>query len=625
MIQSMFNVRMKTASTSAAMVWLWWLLCALPLSAWAVNPLPLNQQATQPERHLMAHTAVFQDTTRHLSLTQALAQPESDWTLATGAALRLGYADAAWWLRVGLHNDTAQDRRWLLQLGWPLVDLLDVYVLKGPHVEKRWLTGDQRPFDNRPTAAPDFVFPLDIPAGETRWLVMRLELIDGSYDVIPLKLWEPDAYLLHVREQNLWLGAYLGLILALLVYSLLLFLSTRERTVLYYAGYLGSFGLWIIGFLGLGYQYLWTDQHTWNNLYGTGVAVPVVLLSTLYITHFLQTRERVPRLHRWIWGLAWLDIVPALAVVADTAGWAVEIAVFNVMHMALLVLLIPLTLLAAWRVWREGFKPARFFLLGWGCLFLGILLYLASQIPGLLPEHALISNSIVLGSVIEFMLLALAMGDRIRIMWQDKVAAEQEVMRLKAGQAAELERVVHTRTTELRDALQRIERLARTDELTGLSNRRAFNEVLPRELARAQRERSPLALCILDLDHFKHYNDRFGHQAGDDALRRLGQLLTEQLRRSGDFAFRLGGEEFALLLSMPGDFPRCQGFLEQLCAHVATMGLDHNSRMTASLGMAYLDVRQSASMDALVSQADEALYEAKRQGRNQVVARRFQA
>ncbi len=148
----------------------------------------------------------------------------------------------------------------------------------------------------------------------------------------------------------------------------------------------------------------------------------------------------MPRLHRWIWGLAWLDAVPALAVVADTAGWAVEIAAFNVMHMALLVLLIPLTLLAAWRVWRGGFRPARFFLLGWGCLFLGILLYLASQIPGFLPEHAFISNSIVLGSVIEFMLLALAMGDRIRIMWQDKVAAEQEVMRLKAGQAAELTR-----------------------------------------------------------------------------------------------------------------------------------------------------------------------------------------
>ncbi len=71
---------------------------------------------------------------------------------------------------------------------------------------------------------------------------------------------------------------------------------------------------------------------------------------------------------------------------------------------------------------------------------MGILLYLASQIPGFLPEHAFISNSIVLGSVIEFMLLALAMGDRIRIMWQDKVAAEQEVMRLKAGQAAELTR-----------------------------------------------------------------------------------------------------------------------------------------------------------------------------------------
>ncbi len=76
MIHSMFNVRMKTASTRAAMVWLWWLLCALPLSAWAVNPLPLSLQDPQAERHLIARTAVLEDTTRRLSLTQALDQPE---------------------------------------------------------------------------------------------------------------------------------------------------------------------------------------------------------------------------------------------------------------------------------------------------------------------------------------------------------------------------------------------------------------------------------------------------------------------------------------------------------------------------------------------------------------------
>jgi len=159
------------------------------------------------------------------------------------------------------------------------------------------------------------------------------------------------------------------------------------------------------------------------------------------------------------------------------------------------------------------------------------------------------------------------------------------------------------------DLLERLEAMARTDDLTGLPNRRAWEDQLPREMARARRDGHALSVAMLDLDHFKAFNDELGHQAGDRLLKQAAGAWTGQLR-STDLLARYGGEEFALALS-GGSAHADAGLIERLRS-VTPEGV------TCSAGLVRWDGAESA--EKLLGRADAALYEAKRAGRDRVVA-----
>ena len=161
--------------------------------------------------------------------------------------------------------------------------------------------------------------------------------------------------------------------------------------------------------------------------------------------------------------------------------------------------------------------------------------------------------------------------------------------------------------------LEEVQRLAETDGLTGVANRMTFDLALDAEIKRAQRSGESVGLLMIDVDHFKSHNDRFGHQAGDDILQKLAAGLVES-SRDFDTVARYGGEEFALIL--PASDPEPAAIAgERLREMIAALDLPH--RITASVGVATYPANASHP-DSLVRAADEALYESKRSGRNRV-------
>jgi two-component system chemotaxis family response regulator WspR len=186
---------------------------------------------------------------------------------------------------------------------------------------------------------------------------------------------------------------------------------------------------------------------------------------------------------------------------------------------------------------------------------------------------------------------------------------------------------------ELAEAMRMLEqsnaelaRLSRTDALTGIANRRVFDERLDEAYRRLARERKPLSLVLLDVDFFKRFNDHYGHVSGDRCLHQLASSLPACARRPGDLAARYGGEEFAMLLP---DTTRegALGVAENIRARVEGLGLTHAARgdglaiVTVSLGVSTLIPEDASTPTQLIVAADEALYEAKRKGRNCVVQR----
>jgi diguanylate cyclase (GGDEF)-like protein len=186
-----------------------------------------------------------------------------------------------------------------------------------------------------------------------------------------------------------------------------------------------------------------------------------------------------------------------------------------------------------------------------------------------------------------------------------------------------LEDKVRERTQELQESNSKLGTLSATDGLTGIANRRRFDEVLASEWAQARRSRVPLALALLDVDFFKPYNDRYGHQTGDDCLRAIAQVLAAHARRADDLVARYGGEEFALIAPAV-DEAGALAVAQSICRELQRLGRDHALSpfgvVTASIGVAVLVPGDGEEgHEALVRQADQALYQAKARGRNQVV------
>jgi diguanylate cyclase (GGDEF)-like protein len=236
--------------------------------------------------------------------------------------------------------------------------------------------------------------------------------------------------------------------------------------------------------------------------------------------------------------------------------------------------------------WKKNALSARYYVIGFGGAALGLLLGEAADY-GLITLgvwHDLCSE---LGVAWEAIFLAFALAERIRV-------AEREAARLTD--------------------------YAYRDQLTGVSNRRSFDETLENEWRRSARSGNPLSLLMFDIDHFKVYNDRFGHQQGDWALRAVALEIARAARRPGDFAARYGGEEFALVLSetsADGAFLAAQTIRRSIRA--LGIAFDDTS-LTVSVGCATLVPTEESSAAELIAAADAALYEAKGAGRDRTVA-----
>jgi diguanylate cyclase (GGDEF)-like protein len=174
----------------------------------------------------------------------------------------------------------------------------------------------------------------------------------------------------------------------------------------------------------------------------------------------------------------------------------------------------------------------------------------------------------------------------------------------------------------LRERTHRLEQLVAIDPLTGVANRRAFDNTIEREWSRALRAQRPLAVAMLDIDHFKLYNDSYGHREGDVCLQKIAQVCSASIVRASDLFARYGGEEFAVVL---GDADPIAGIVvaERVRAAVEALSIPHAEKeggiVTVSIGVASMTPERSLKPGELIERADKALYQAKHGGRNRVV------
>jgi diguanylate cyclase (GGDEF)-like protein/hemerythrin-like metal-binding protein len=206
--------------------------------------------------------------------------------------------------------------------------------------------------------------------------------------------------------------------------------------------------------------------------------------------------------------------------------------------------------------------------------------------------------------------------DTVLIMYDEISSRTLSLMRERLKRKAAEEALIQ--------ANRELEKRAITDQLTGLFNRRHFDEVFALELRKNRRNKRNLTLIMLDIDFFKKLNDQYGHAQGDSALEKLGQLLKELCRRPGDIAFRIGGEEFAIVISEQSP-SSSHGFAERIRGKVEALKIpsvnnDAMIRIRVSVGVITKVPELTDSVKTYMNEADARLYRAKGQGRNQIVS-----
>ena len=236
------------------------------------------------------------------------------------------------------------------------------------------------------------------------------------------------------------------------------------------------------------------------------------------------------------------------------------------------------------------------------------------------PAH----NGLVVGVILLGLAVGLQQAHKLRTQLQAlRTLLTQQNQALERARQMEidLEATVSQRTQSMALAAQRLESLSTVDGVTGVANRRRFDETLLVEWGRAARDKRPLSIALIDVDWFKSYNDCYGHPAGDECLRQLARVFEAGVMRNGDLIARYGGEEF-VLIAPDTDHNGIQTIANYLCQEVFALGMPHEGshygRVSVSIGVATAYPHQGSKAAALVQEADAALYRAKAQGRHRV-------
>jgi diguanylate cyclase len=579
------------------------------------------------------------------SVEELLSGKESlHWIKNKKNHINFGFSSNVYWLKIEVINNNEYVRDWVLEINSPMLDHVDAYVVNEQgEVESYFYAGDQIEVKYKSIKHPHMLFAPAFPYKSLRSIYIRIES-QGAIQV-PLTLWQWQEFSYYSLIYFLWQGIFYGMVLIMALYSFVVWLFERESINLTYTIYILLFTIFQVSINGIGFQFLWPNQ-PWLNHLVTPLSLALVLASVNYfICEFFETKEFSPRLHLFLMIFLVFYIVMGISNIFLPYYLAIEIAFYMAAFAIFQVILITIYML------KINHPNARYFSLAW-LVFIAGAAMLAGNKFGIIPISIYSEYGMQFGAGLEMMFLSLALADRLSNSQRGKILAQEESLmlaqqvqeakdeiylnetkkfNLEKENSRNLEILVKERTIELNSAMEKLtvvnnelQTISNTDALTKLNNRYYFNEHWRIEHKRAIRENSELAIIMLDVDHFKFVNDRYGHPAGDYCLTQVANCISKHVARDHDIACRYGGEEFVVIL--PGTDENGAVLVAQnIRKEVERLEIhweEQKIKLSISLGVSYLEISHERSLDRqyLINQADQALYKAKSQGRNQVVS-----
>ncbi|MBN1499567.1 MAG: ATP-binding protein [Spirochaetes bacterium] len=335
---------------------------------------------------------------------------EYDWRKSDHKNLNFGFTKSAYWIYFQVRPGQNFINQMAIEVGYPLLDYTEFYLIKHGSIIKEMLSGDMRPFSSRKLFYRNFVFKIE-STDHVIHCLMKFRS-NGSM-TLPVVLWNADSLHSKVTKEYFWLGMYYGLLLIIFVFNLLLYISIKDINYIYYILWVSSYGLYQFSINGLGTQFIWTDNRVL-----TGIVIPFSIFFGITWAYqfgrsFLNTKATFPLIDKILKILT--AVMTAGAVLSLFVPYRIIIraAVFSVVIFSLNMFFISLMSLL------KGNRIARFYFLAWVFLLFGVSVY-ALKASGFLPENIFTSWAQQIGSAIEMTMLSFALTDRINQMNREK-------------------------------------------------------------------------------------------------------------------------------------------------------------------------------------------------------------
>lgn len=540
-------------------------------------------------------------------------ESDAPWQFNTESVTNYGQRIEPLWLHFKIKGTHALPVTAFLKLNYNHLDDLKVFYAVDQKILQHFQTGDSKAFDSRAYPSRVFLFPLPRTSDEVDVFV-RMQS-QGPL-IAPLSIVTQSEHDQQEKAEALWNGAYFGILFMMFFYNLFIYLLVRDVTYVYYLFYVFNVAALQATLEGLGFQYVWPQWQGMNNTMTMVFTAMMPLGAILFVRKFLNLRENGKPLEVFL-GRALVVTFLALLPLGYFLSYMVALKIIHTVSMLAIVYGFYLGVV----FWFRGLRSAKIFAMAWFVYLLFIGVYLL-DIQGITQPNLIADHALEIGSLFELVLLSLSFGDKINEEKEKRLQAQEQALEVQTELNKNLDNMVRQRTEELELANQKLKELSFKDPLTGLYNRRYFDELYDIEFKRAFREKSDLCVAMVDIDHFKRLNDTYGHQVGDQCLTKVASALSAQLRRPPDIAARFGGEEFILLLPST-DLDGAAVVAENVRKAIEMILVDTEKEMvsfTASVGVYSAVPTERDEMQEFIKKADENLYKAKTEGRNRVVA-----
>ena len=542
---------------------------------------------------------------------------EAHWDVAR-ETLTFGFNPDTLWIRFSVRNTSSEAQNLILDFPYPLLDEVDVFIEDEKGVQAIHQLGDTRPAGLQNIQHPHLVADFRLPAGAEHQIFVRVKT-EATLNV-PMMLWDESEFISTSVRITVFDMMMYGILVGIALYHLLIFAQLREPSYFWYSIFLITLVSIFSYFQGYINAYVFESIRQHSNDFLPWSYALVALSCILYIQRALELPRSRPGYARVLNITA--AVGASLAIASLFIPYALSIKILTGYALIATLLVIGAQAVRA----LDHYEPAYYGFSASAFLFVGMGITILEK-TGIIISTPITRSAGDVGFTIMAIFYALLLSQRMRWEQHKRHRAElaarlsnAELLHTQQKLNKKLDVLVRERTMDLEKTNEQLHKASITDPLTGLFNRRHFDQEFKQLHQAAAQDGASLSLILLDIDHFKTVNDRYGHPAGDACLIDIGNRIQSVAKNFDAVCARYGGEEFIILMAdeeLPSAHAAAQTLLA-LIREVPVTVSGHSIKVTASIGVIARRPNSTEDTDTLLKAADELLYKAKEQGRDQI-------